>query len=69
MTTPPGRVTDQSFRQKRQDYVENVERNLIRQYLVQTKGNVTEAARLAGLPRRSFHRLLQKLEIHSREFE
>jgi len=69
MTTPPGKVTDQSFREKRQDYMENVERNLIRQYLVQTKGNVTEAARLAGLPRRSFHRLLQKLDIHSREFE
>jgi DNA-binding NtrC family response regulator/NAD-dependent dihydropyrimidine dehydrogenase PreA subunit len=69
MKDSPDTVTSQSFREKRLDYVENVERNLIRQYLVQTKGNVTEAARLAGLPRRSFHRLLQKLNIHSKEFE
>jgi transcriptional regulator with GAF, ATPase, and Fis domain len=62
-------VTRQTFRERRQDYVENIERNLIRQYLVRTKGNVTEAARLAGLPRRSFHRLLNKLEISSKEFE
>jgi transcriptional regulator with PAS, ATPase and Fis domain len=62
-------VSSQSFRERRQDYVENIERNLIRQYLVRTKGNVTEAARLAGLPRRSFHRLLNKLEISSKGLE
>lgn len=59
----------QTFRERRQDYVDNIEKNLIRQYLIRTKGNVTEAARLAGLPRRSFHRLLSKLDISSKEFE
>ena len=62
-------VTSQSFQEKRKDYLDNIERNLIRQYLVRTKGNVTEASRLAGLPRRSFHRLLNKLEISSKDFE
>jgi DNA-binding NtrC family response regulator/Fe-S-cluster-containing hydrogenase component 2 len=61
--------TDQTFRQKRQDYIENVEKNLIRQYLARTRGNVTEAARLADIPRRSFHRMLNKLDIHSKDFE
>ncbi len=62
-------ASDQSFRERRRDYLENVEKNLIRQYLAQTRGNVTEAARLAGIPRRSFHRLLNKLELRSRDFE
>ncbi len=62
-------VTNQTFKEKRRVYLENIERSLVRQYLVRTKGNVTEAARLAGLPRRSFHRLLSNLEIHSKDFE
>jgi transcriptional regulator with PAS, ATPase and Fis domain/Fe-S-cluster-containing hydrogenase component 2 len=62
-------VTSQTFKEKRRVYLENIERSLVRQYLVRTKGNVTEAARLAGLPRRSFHRLLSNLEIHSKDFE
>ncbi|NCP03501.1 MAG: AAA domain-containing protein [Deltaproteobacteria bacterium] len=39
---------------------ELVERNLLQHYLEQTAGNVTAAARLADIPRRTFYRMLER---------
>ncbi len=40
--------------------VEKFERQALSRYLAESKGNVSKAAELAGLPRRTFHRLMEK---------
>lgn len=36
-------------------------------YLAESKGNVSKAAELAGLPRRTFHRLWKNTELYRRD--
>lgn len=45
------------------------ERQAIQHYLINAKGNVTEAAKLAKTPRRSFYRLLEKHNINKDQFK
>lgn len=45
------------------------ERQAIQHYLILTNGNVTEAAKLAKTPRRSFYRLLEKHNINKSKFK
>ncbi len=45
--------------------VEKFERQALTHYLAESKGNVSKAAELAGLPRRTFHRLMEKHAITS----
>ena len=45
--------------------VEKFERQALSRYLAESKGNVSKAAELAGLPRRTFHRLMEKHGITS----
>ena len=45
--------------------VEKFERQALTRYLAESKGNVSKAAELAGLPRRTFHRLMEKHGITS----
>ncbi|MDD2270821.1 MAG: sigma 54-interacting transcriptional regulator [Desulfuromonadaceae bacterium] len=49
-----------SFKAERELQVVRTEKNIIARYLEETDGNVTKAARLANLPRRTFYRLLEK---------
>lgn len=49
-----------SFRAERELQVGRTEKNLIQRYLEETGGNVAKAARHAGIPRRTFYRLLEK---------
>jgi len=49
-----------SFKAERELQVVRTEKNIIARYLEETNGNVTKAARLANLPRRTFYRLLEK---------
>ena len=49
-----------SFRNERDPHVLRVEKKLIQRYLNQTGGNVSKAAQLANIPRRTFYRLLDK---------
>lgn len=52
-----------SFKAERESHVGHLERNLIVRYLEEANGNVSKAARLADIPRRTFYRLLEKHEI------
>ncbi len=45
--------------------VEKFERQALTRYLMEAKGNVSKASDLAGLPRRTFHRLMEKHQIKS----
>lgn len=45
--------------------IEKFERQALTRYLAESKGNVSKAAELAGLPRRTFHRLMEKHGITS----
>ncbi|HWI41612.1 MAG TPA: sigma 54-interacting transcriptional regulator, partial [Verrucomicrobiae bacterium] len=49
-----------SLKQERERKVRSVEKELIQKYLVESGGNVTRAAASAGIPRRTFYRLLGK---------
>ena len=45
--------------------IEQFERQALASYLLQTDGNISRAARLANIPRRSFHRLMAKYKLSS----
>jgi transcriptional regulator with GAF, ATPase, and Fis domain len=49
-----------SFKAEREPHVSKVERALIKRYLEEAGGNVSRAARLANIPRRTFYRILDK---------
>ena len=49
-----------SFQAERDRHLSRVERNLLERYLVEEKGNVSKAAQLANIPRRTFYRLLDR---------
>jgi len=50
----------QSFKAERAPHVMKVEKALIKRYLVEAAGNVSKAAQLANIPRRTFYRILEK---------
>jgi DNA-binding NtrC family response regulator/iron only hydrogenase large subunit-like protein len=52
-----------SFKAERETHVGRLEKNLILRYLEEAGGNVSKAARLADIPRRTFYRLLEKNAI------
>lgn len=58
----PG-VRRTSFKAEREVHVGKLERNLILRYLEESNGNVSKAARLADVPRRTFYRLLERYGI------
>lgn len=49
-----------SFKNEREPHVLRVEKKLIQRYLSDAGGNVSKAAKLANIPRRTFYRLLDK---------
>jgi transcriptional regulator with GAF, ATPase, and Fis domain len=49
-----------SFKAEREIQLCRTEKNLIQRYLEETRGNVAKAARRAGIPRRTFYRMLEK---------
>ena len=52
-----------SFKAERETHIEQLERNMILRYLDESSGNVSKAARLAQVPRRTFYRLLDRYSI------
>jgi transcriptional regulator with PAS, ATPase and Fis domain len=56
------------FRPSKSRAIEQFERQALSSYLLQADGNISRAALLANIPRRSFHRLLAKykLSAHAR---
>lgn len=51
------------FKTERASHVDKVEQALLVHYLTESQGNVSQAARLAKIPRRTFYRLLSKHNI------
>jgi transcriptional regulator of acetoin/glycerol metabolism len=56
------------FRGQRQQHLTQVEKTLLLRYLRETGGNVTAAAERAGIPRRTFYRLLDRYQINGADF-
>ncbi|MBI5280639.1 MAG: sigma-54-dependent Fis family transcriptional regulator [Candidatus Solibacter usitatus] len=56
------------FRHEKRRNVESFERQSVAELLTRTKGNVTEAAKVAGMDRAAFHRLMRKYGIDSRGY-
>ena len=54
---------DSGLRHQRDQQVNKVEAELLIGYLRQTSGNISEAARLAEIPRRTFYRMLERHNI------
>ncbi len=55
-----------SFKMEREPHVMRVEKKLIQRYLADAGGNVSKAAQLANIPRRTFYRLLDKHGLKGR---
>ncbi|HEX9776778.1 MAG TPA: sigma 54-interacting transcriptional regulator [Geopsychrobacteraceae bacterium] len=56
------------LRQRRDSQVDQVEAELLKNYLEKADGNVSAAARLAEIPRRSFYRMINRHGIVSQDF-
>lgn len=59
---------ENNFRTQRDKHLNQVEKGLIKRYLQETGGNVSLAARKAGIPRRTFYRLLTRYDIQGTDF-
>ncbi|MHB8709901.1 MAG: sigma-54 interaction domain-containing protein, partial [Desulfuromonadales bacterium] len=68
MQVPDG-TTPGGFRGQRQKHLNQVEKNLLARYLREAGGNVTAAARRAGIPRRTFYRLLERYHLQGADFK
>jgi transcriptional regulator with PAS, ATPase and Fis domain len=64
----PEDANQENLRSQRQKHVNNVEKNLLTRYLRETEGNISAAARLAGIPRRTFYRMLNRNGIKGMSF-
>jgi len=65
----PEATSQDSLRSLRQRQVNQVEKNLLSRYLRDAQGNVSSAARLAGIPRRTFYRMLNRNGINGVNFK
>jgi transcriptional regulator with PAS, ATPase and Fis domain len=67
-TENPEQIVDSkgSFKAERERHVVRAERNLLLRYLTEAQGNVSQASKLAHIPRRTFYRLLDKYGLKGR---
>jgi len=56
----------EGFMQAKERIIGRFEQEALSRYLLESEGNISKAARLANLPRRTFHRLLVKHNIRAR---
>ncbi len=56
-----------TFRKQRNRQVGQLEKGLLYRYLKEAGGNVSEAARLAQIPRRTFYRMIERSKINLNE--
>ena len=57
------------FRRQREKHLGQVEKNLLKRYLKEAGGNVSEAARQARIPRRTFYRLLARHGLRGADYQ
>jgi transcriptional regulator with GAF, ATPase, and Fis domain/NAD-dependent dihydropyrimidine dehydrogenase PreA subunit len=69
-TTPPvesaAALSGNSFKAAREPQVLKLEKELLERYLSEASGNVSKAAQLANIPRRTFYRLLERNDLKDR---
>ena len=65
----PDETNPENLRSQRQKHVNQVEKNLMTRYLREAEGNVSAAARLAGIPRRTFYRMLNRNGLTGTDFK
>jgi transcriptional regulator of acetoin/glycerol metabolism len=65
----PDDLSPAGFRGQRQKHLTQLEKNLLVRYLRETGGNVTMAAQRAGIPRRTFYRLLDRYQLQGVDFK
>lgn len=65
----PPELDPSGLRQQREKHVNHIEKQLLAGYLRETRGNVTAAARLANIPRRSFYRMLNRYGLEGTSFK
>ena len=58
-----------TLRSQRQKHVSQVEKKLLMRYLREAEGNVSAAARVAGIPRRTFYRMLNRTGLSGTDFK
>lgn len=61
-------IIDRNFNTAKQALIKAFEKKFLIQRLTETGGNVSEAARLSGIERQSFQRLMKKHDLSSHEF-
>ncbi|MGH9801387.1 MAG: helix-turn-helix domain-containing protein [Blastocatellia bacterium] len=59
----------QGFMQSKQRALDNFEKQALSDFLLQTQGNISKAAELAQIPRRTFHRLIDEHSLKGRSFK
>jgi transcriptional regulator with PAS, ATPase and Fis domain/iron only hydrogenase large subunit-like protein len=64
----PSESCQGGMRSQRQKHVNQIEKNLLIRYLRESQGNVSSAARLAGVPRRTFYRMLNRNGINGTSY-
>ena len=57
-----------NFRSQRDKHIGQMEKNLLIHFLREAGGNVSAAAIQAGIPRRTFYRLLKRNDLNGKEF-
>ncbi len=62
------RKADNTFRSQRDKHLGQVEKGLLKYYLQQAGGNVSQAARAAKIPRRTFYRMLSRHGLSGDDF-
>jgi transcriptional regulator with PAS, ATPase and Fis domain/NAD-dependent dihydropyrimidine dehydrogenase PreA subunit len=65
----PEETNHENLRSQRQKHVNQVEKNLMTRYLRETEGNISAAARQAGIPRRTFYRMLNRNGLNGSNFK
>jgi len=65
----PDETNQDNLRSQRQQHVNQIEKNLITRYLREADGNVSAAARVAGIPRRTFYRMLNRSGLNGASFK
>jgi transcriptional regulator with PAS, ATPase and Fis domain/iron only hydrogenase large subunit-like protein len=58
-----------SFRGQRAKHLTHIEKGLLKRFLQETGGNVSEAARRANIPRRTFYRILGRHGLSGKDFQ
>jgi len=60
-------VPQRSFKAECAPQVMKIEKALLEKYLLEANGNVSRAAQLANIPRRTFYRILDRHELKGRK--